>query len=423
MSKEKKICISAYACSPYQGSEPGVAWGIIYELSKHHRIWAFVEKQKFESDIKKYLDENPSFGERVQFVFIEKKRGRLLRKIWPPSYYYFYRKWQKDVFLEASVMHEKIKFDLAHHVTMGGFREPGFLFKLPIPFIWGPTGAMGFFPWRFLPILSFHGWIYYLGYNLLNFIDMRFNRRVKDAAKSTMHGEYCSFIASTNDNLKGALKYWGIKGTLIPEVGPPDLVFQSIPKRSQGQALKLVWSGVFEHRKALNLTLEALALLPKSINWELNVIGSGPLRNKWINLSKRLGVANQCRFYGQVDRPTALKVMEESHVLMISSLRDITSTVLVEGMAIGLPVVCLNHCGFSDIVDGKNGIAVSVERPKQSIMEMSAAVAYLAENEEIRYEMGCNARKRQELFSWKSKSDAIQKIYEHCIMNMSSSRK
>ena len=172
MNDFKKVCISAYACSPYQGSEAGVAWGVIFELSKYYRIWAFVEKQKFEADINHYLEENPEFRERVTFVFVAKKRMKLLRKIWPPSYYFFYKKWQKDVFKLASKIHKEVNFDIAHHLTMGGFREPGYLFNLPIPFVWGPTGGMGFFPWKFLPKLNYHGWIYYTGYNIMNFMDM-----------------------------------------------------------------------------------------------------------------------------------------------------------------------------------------------------------------------------------------------------------
>jgi len=40
---------------------------------------------------------------------------------------------------------------------MVGFREPGYLWQLNIPFVWGPIGGMGYFPTRFLPVVGAKG--------------------------------------------------------------------------------------------------------------------------------------------------------------------------------------------------------------------------------------------------------------------------
>ncbi|MBM9532177.1 hypothetical protein JWG42_18650, partial [Desulfoprunum benzoelyticum] len=61
MHPRLKVLISAYACSPYKGSEPGVGWGFVAELAKHHDLWVIVEEEKFRADIERYLDENPAF--------------------------------------------------------------------------------------------------------------------------------------------------------------------------------------------------------------------------------------------------------------------------------------------------------------------------------------------------------------------------
>lgn len=39
MSQRLNVLISAYACRPHEGSEPGVGWNLVLELSKYHRIW------------------------------------------------------------------------------------------------------------------------------------------------------------------------------------------------------------------------------------------------------------------------------------------------------------------------------------------------------------------------------------------------
>ena len=163
-----RILVSAYACSPYQGSEASVGWGFIYELSKLHELVVFVEEEKFRKDIEKYLNKNQGKLRSVKFIFVRKKRNRFLRKLWPPSYYRYYKKWHKDVYEIAKKLQSQSKFDIAHQLTMVGFREPGYLWKLNIPFVWGPVGGMGYFPYRFIGKLGFKGFIYYLAYNFFN---------------------------------------------------------------------------------------------------------------------------------------------------------------------------------------------------------------------------------------------------------------
>ncbi len=87
MTGRLKVLVSAYACSPYKGSEASVGWGFVDALSRHHDLWVIVEEEKFRSDIEHFLEQNPEYRERVQFFFVRKKRNRFLRKLWPPSYY------------------------------------------------------------------------------------------------------------------------------------------------------------------------------------------------------------------------------------------------------------------------------------------------------------------------------------------------
>ena len=152
----KNILVSAYACSPYKGSEPGVGWGFISELCKYHNLHIIVEEEKFKHEITEWLLRNneSDVAKYGKFYFIKKKRNRLLRKIWPPSYYYYYRKWHKDALrLSSNLIYER-NIDICHQLTMVGYREPGYLWKLDVPFVWGPVGGAGFFPLRFLPRLA-----------------------------------------------------------------------------------------------------------------------------------------------------------------------------------------------------------------------------------------------------------------------------
>lgn len=407
MEKRLKVLISAYACSPYQGSEAGVGWGFIAALARYHDLWVIVEEGKFRSDIERYLAEHPEFSKSVHFFFLRKRRNRFLRKLWPPSYYWYYRCWHQEAYVLAQTLHQKINFDIAHQLTMVGFREPGYLWKLGIPFVWGPVGGMGSFPWRFLPTVGLRGAFYYLGYNLFNFWQMRFSLRPKLAAKSAGIG----LITATPENRVGTEKYWNCSSTLISEVGLPPIVIHGPARRQHDSPLRMVWAGQHIPGKALNLGIEALGRLPKEVQWELHVLGDGRRSPAWKRLSQRLKVADHCHFHGWLPRQEALRVMEKSHVMLITSLRDLTSTVTVEALALGLPIICLDHCGFASVVDDTCGVKVPVTTPAKVIAGLAEAIHRLACDEELRNKLATGAVRRVRDFSWEKKIETVNWIY------------
>lgn len=407
-----KILISAYACSPYQGSEPGVGWGFVAELSRHHDLWVIVEEDFFREHVERFLRENPASTNNVNFFYIPATRKPFLRKLWPPSFYFFYRRWHRAAFNLAAMLHKEVNFDAAHQLTMVGFREPGYLWRLGVPFVWGPVGGMGFFPWRFLPQLGLKGAFYYLAYNLFNWRQMRFYSRPKKAARIAGAG----LIAATAENQAGALRYWGnARAHLITEVGVPPVQAAEPRPRGTGQSLELVWTGLHVPRKALNLALEALAELPPDCAWHLHVLGDGECSRKWQQLAVDLGIGERITFHGWLPRDEVMHVMQKSHVMLITSLRDLTSTVTIEALAQGLPIVCLDHCGFAGVVNEDCGIKVPVTSPKTTIIGIRDAIARLEADETLRRRLAFGAMQRARDFSWEHKVEELNRIYAEVI--------
>ncbi|MFZ2949512.1 MAG: glycosyltransferase family 4 protein [Desulfuromonadaceae bacterium] len=407
MNGRLKILVSAYACSPYKGSEGAVGWGFVSALSRLHDLWVIVEEEKFRSDIERYQAENPEKCSSTQFIFLPKKRNRLLRKIWPPSYYYYYHQWHLDAFDLAKDLHRDIRFDIVHQLTMVGFREPGYLWQLGIPFVWGPIGGMGLFPWRFLTSVGWYGAFYYMGYNLYNLLQMNFQKRPRLAAQTAGNG----LITATPENQTGALKYWDCPSTLISEVGLPPVTTKKLLRRNTGEPLRIVWTGQHTPGKALNLALHALGSVPANLEWELHILGKGKRTEKWKLFSKQLGLADRCHFHGWLERDTAMNIMDSAHVMLITSLRDLTSTVTIEALALGLPIICLNHCGFAHVVDDTCGIKVPVTTPTEVVAGLAGAIVRLAQNEELRLNLAKGAERHARNFSWHKKVEVVNAIY------------
>ena len=103
--------------------------------------------------------------------------------------------------------------------------------------------------------------------------------------------------------------------------------------------------------------------------------------------------------------------MASAHVMLITSLRDLTSTVTIEALAMGLPIVCLDHCGFAGVVDASCGIKVPVTHPAETVATLTKALADLAADDALRCRLARGAMHRAGDFSWDKKAGVVERLY------------
>lgn len=405
-----KVLVSAYACSPNRGSEPGMGWRFVLELAKYHEVHVITEESEFKKPINSYIQTHQDVTDRIKFYYVERKHHELLRKFWPPSYYWFYRNWQRKVFNLASELDKLENFDLFHQLNMVGFREPGYLWKVDKPFVWGPIGGLENSPWRFLFRLGVRGLIFYSARNIFNSFQRRYSKRPRLAASHPRS----RLIAATPGNKNLIRKYWGVESQVICEVGREHLPYTpSISRRAEGQPLKIVFSG--QHTAGKNLKLLLHALRGLKFNFELHVLGQGKMTSSWKRLAREIGILDSCVWHGWVDRSIAISVMASCHVLCITSVSDLTATVTLEGLSLALPIICLDHCGFSHVVTPECGIKVPVDSPSQSIVCFSSALSRLYFDEPYRQRLAKGALARAEDFEWSNKGDELNSVYESIV--------
>ncbi len=407
MQRRLKILISAYACSPYRGSEPGMGWNFVYVISKYHEVHVITEEFKWKKDIDQKLDEEPTLRNNLKFYYIYKKRNKPLRKIWPPSYYWYYRQWQRKAYQLALTLDGKENFDIVHQLNMVGFREPGYLWKIDKPFVWGPIGGMGITPWRMLPSMGFYGFTYYFGRNLINLWQMHFKTRPQKAATR----QKSALIAATGENGAYIRKLWKREAPVISEVGLlTDSYSRSLSKRIG--VLNICWSGQFTPGKSLNLLLDSLNLAGIKDNFHLHILGDGTRREAWQKKATRLGLSELITWHGWVERSTAIEIMKSCHLFVITSLSDLTSTVLLEALSSGLPVLAPDHCGFSDVITSNCGIKIPLDSKKQFITDLAKNIELLYSDEKERQSLSEGAVVRAQDFSWDKKVIVLNNIYQ-----------
>ena len=403
-----KILVSCYACTPYKGSEPGMGWKFVNSLSKYHELYVITET-KFKPDLERYFSEHPENQSSFHFFFIQKDRHKKLRKIWPPSYYWFYRKWQKKAYELAKRLDSKENFDVIHQLSMTGFREPGYLWKLNKPLVWGPIGGMHQSPWKLLPYIGLYGMVYYGFRNLLNLKDIYLKRLPRIMARHSS-----AIIAATQDAQTVVREVWKRDAVLIPEAGLSTDSDSFVESTNRGDYLRIVWSGQHTPSKALNLLLDALAECKNKERMVLHVLGQGKYTQRW---QKRAVQNNleQVVWYGWIEKEKAIDVMRSCDVLCITSMADLTSAVLLEGLSYGLPVIAMNLFGFANTITDKCGIKIDVHSKKQVVRDFAKALDMLCENEKLRKSLSKGAIERVKEYSWEKKAQQIDEIYQQVV--------
>jgi len=415
----RRVVLSAFAFSPAAGSEPGVGWNIGSRLAAYHDVTILCcpqlaggeenNRSEVETYLKKY---GPISGMEVRYIeppLLSRWFQKPLISFSTPFYFVGYAAWQRTAFAEAKRLHEARAFDLAHQLTITGFREPGFLWKLGIPFVWGPVAGASDVPWKYFHLFSRRDWFFYGLKNILNAAHKRFKFRSRRAARAAKH-----IFVTTADDQALVSGRWGYESHLMLITGTPELDGR-VREYNGSEPLRLVWSGLHAGRKALPLLLEAAAELKRESagkRFTLKILGDGPQSDAWKTLAARLGIGDLITWTGKVPQTVALEEMRHADVFVITSVQEGAPSVVMEALALGLPVICHDACGMAFAVNETCGIKVPMDGPENSKRGFFVAIrSLLADPQRVRsLSAGALARARE--LSWDRKVKEIAEVYD-----------
>jgi glycosyltransferase involved in cell wall biosynthesis len=384
-------------------------------IAQRHEVWVLTAGYHRRA-LEEALRRHPEKRDRIHFAYVEEKPWhyrptpawtRIENSIVKPIMNWAYRSWLISAFVLGGQLHRKIDFDLVHQVTYVGFRFPGHLWKLEIPFVWGPIGGLENTPMGLLPTMGARGAMYYGARNVVNSMHRRFLRQPRKAFRAAGPG----VIAATSSIQREIHRWYRIESEVICEVGLPPQTAATSSLRGYGEPLRLAWSGRHLPGKALHLLLRALSRVPSTTDWRLDIYGDGPSTITWQQLAARLRIGSRCVWHGQVSRVEAIAALNTAHLFVTTSLKDLTSTVILEALAQGVPVLCPNHCGFPDVVDETCGVRLPIGTAAEFERALAEAITKLAGDENMRRRLAAGALARVPQFSWEAKARAIDAVY------------
>jgi glycosyltransferase involved in cell wall biosynthesis len=197
------------------------------------------------------------------------------------------------------------------------------------------------------------------------------------------------------------------------------------PARSDTPApgLRLAFMGRLVDWKGLDITLQALAQARAArpdLPMTLDILGDGPERAKLQALGDALGLGAQLRFHGLRPQADCAGILAGLDALILGSLRECGGAVVLEAMAMGLPVIASDWGGPADYLDESCGLLVHPSPRATFAGRQAEAIVTLAADPALRARLGrAAARRVAEDFDWARKIDRIEALYSQAITGKS----
>ncbi len=405
MTRRLRVLLSAYACEPGKGSEPGVGWNFAVHMARHHDVWVLTRANN-RLTIEAALAERPVPG--LRFAYYDLPHWARFWKRGQRGVQLYHYLWQLGALGVAKRLHAEVGFDLAQHVTFVCYWKPSFLPLLGVPYVLGPVGGGESAPKAFWLGLGPRGLLFEALREAIRWL-AEHDPLVRLAARRA------SLVLATTEASRQRIACTGAQRLEVcGESALPASEIQrlaALPLASRGP-FRLVSVGRLVAWKGYHLSVRAFAEanLPASEYW---IIGDGPERSRLERLAARLGVADRMRFFGQLPRERALACLGECHVLIHPSLHDSGGWVCLEAMAAGRPVICLDLGGPAMQVTEETGIKVPAHAPEQAVRDLARAMTELAREPVLQRRVGEAGRQRvYAQFSWERRVRAIGALYE-----------
>jgi glycosyltransferase involved in cell wall biosynthesis len=396
----------AYACNPQGTGEHWLGWGWAEQAARNYEV-DLITTPKARDAVDAV---SRPLGITAHFVDVPgwfRKATELAGAGWQRKF-----AWQKRVARLARELQDRKRFSIVHQTTFHSFRAPFRAAALGIPSVWGPIAGGEHVP---------PGFERYLGQarfsecarNLVNQLSLHF-----PGVKRSLRQVGQIFVSNQT-----TLRFLPPEARSKCRVVPPNalrardeaLVAEPLKPAASGPAFRLIYVGNCVATRAIPLVFEALekSELP---DFQFTIVGSGPALDYWKRLLTSMRIGAKVRFAGQLPHARLDEVYASADALVFPALRDSGGSALLEAMARGLPVVCLDWAGPGEMIDERSGIKVPVNRPPETVEALAAAFARLHRHPELRESLAAGARQRvQDHFRWTAKKRILDETYQSLI--------
>lgn len=296
-------------------------------------------------------------------------------------------------------------------------KEPSMMYGLGVPVVIGPMNGGMEYPPAFKHMQS-----------MADSLGIAIGRRIATLMNRLIPGKReAAILLVANERTRAALPA-GIRGQVktIVENGvdlglwvTPTLASSDLPR----SFTRFAYVGRLVDWKAIDKLLVAFKRATADAQINLIIIGDGVERHNLEQLARNLDLLGKdseqpglVSFLGWMSQTACAARLQECDVLVLPSLLECGGAVVLEAMAMEMPVIATAWGGPADYLDCTCGILVEPTSADAFVANLSSALVRLAENPEERVAMGkAGRRKVIEDFDWETKVDRMLGIYREAV--------
>jgi glycosyltransferase involved in cell wall biosynthesis len=296
-------------------------------------------------------------------------------------------------------------------------KEPSLIFGMNVPVIMGPMNGGMHYPPGFLKLQT-----------RTERLALATGRRLANLMNFLMPGKReAAMLLVANERTRAALPH-GVSSNVVMLVeNGVDLTLWSAPpssaKDSASAAVRFVFMGRLVDWKAVDLLLLAFKRASAQTAMTLSIIGSGDER---VNLERmahsldilgdRIDQPGKACFLGWMSQADCAGQLARCDALVLPSMAECGGAVVLEAMAMEVPVIATAWGGPLDYLDSSCGILVEPSSKDAFVDDLALALIRLATHPQERRAMGKAGRlKVIRDFDWETKVDQMLEHYRSCV--------
>jgi glycosyltransferase involved in cell wall biosynthesis len=213
-------------------------------------------------------------------------------------------------------------------------------------------------------------------------------------------------VVFTDEQRSGVASRYGINPARVRSIpNGVDENFRYPGPRLPHPRPRLLFVGRLSVQKNLPLLFHALDGI--SDGFETTLVGEGELQDELKTAVNDLHLRN-VRFYGRADGAELRELYRNADVFVLPSEREGMPLVLLEALAMGLPVVATDIPGNRDIIlHGQNGALTPLGNPSA----FRQALLNITGNPDMYRRMSEASRRLAEKYSWETASSEFERLY------------
>jgi len=199
--------------------------------------------------------------------------------------------------------------------------------------------------------------------------------------------------------------------TLLPNAVSLERFRFSGERHPSGTVWRLVSVGSLLPNKNHVFLVEVVAeLVRRARPVVLTLLGEGPCRGPITERARALGVSERVRLSGAVENVE--QELKDQHLYVHAARRESFGLTLIEAMAGGLPVVCLDGGGNAELMEeGRNGFLL----PEPDVAAFAGRVECALTDEPYYQALASGARRGAEAFDMRTYAGRLLAIYEDAV--------